>query len=141
MCAGAQSAGDELEVRIGGRDFAQHLFVAGDGQLGEVLADAFDLDAEHGGEIFFVAQQQIDLADQFAVHFLRLGFAADGLPERVAEVEVVGDGSAVAAGGVHGFGGNLGGGSGERGEDAAGVEPLRAVLGRRRSSASQNRRA
>jgi hypothetical protein len=49
--------------------------------VGEVLADAFDLDAEHGGEVLFVAQQQIDLADQFAVDFLRLGLAADGLPE------------------------------------------------------------
>ena len=86
-------------------------------------------DAEHGGEIFFVAEQHVDLADQLAVHFLRLGFAADGLPERVAVVQVVGDGRAVAAGGVHGFRGDFGGGGGERGEDAAGVEPARAVLG------------
>ena len=35
---GAQRAGDELQVRIGRRDFAQHLFVAGDGQFAEVLA-------------------------------------------------------------------------------------------------------
>ena len=34
----------------------------------------------------------------------------------------------VFARGVHGFDGHFGGGSGKRGEDAAGVEPARAVL-------------
>src|ERR1039458_497961 len=124
----AQGAGDELEIRIGRSHFAQHLFVTGDGQLGEVLADAFDFDAEHGGKIFFVAQQQIDLANQLAVHFLGTSFAADGFPEGIAEVEVVGDGSAVRTGRVHGFNGDLGGGGGECGEDAAGVQPFRAIL-------------
>src|ERR1039458_5689232 len=52
---GAQRAGDELQVGVCGGDLAEHLVVTGDGQLGEVLADAFDFDAEHGGEIFFVA--------------------------------------------------------------------------------------
>ena len=107
---GAQGAGDELQVRICGGYFAEHLFVGGDGQLGEVFADAFDLDAEHGGEVFFVAEQQVDFADEGAVDFLRLGFAADGFPERVAVVEVVGDEGALAAGCIHGFGGNVGGG-------------------------------
>src|SRR5271157_3624405 len=126
---GAQGAGDELEVRISGSNFAQHLFVAGDGQLGKVLADAFDVDAEHGGEVLFVAEEQIDLADQFAVDFLGFGLASDGLPEGFAVIEVVGDRGCVAAGGVHSFGGHFGGGGGERGEDAAGVKALRAVLG------------
>ena len=40
---GAEGAGDELEIWIGGGHFAQHLFVACDGQFGEVFADAFDL--------------------------------------------------------------------------------------------------
>ena len=57
------------------------------------------------------------------------GLAADGFPERVAEVQVVGDGRAVFARGVHGFHGNFGGGCGECGEDSAGMEPARAVAG------------
>ena len=69
------------------------------------------------------------MLDEVAVDFLRLGFAADGLPERVAEVEVVGDGGGVSAGGVHGFVGDFGGGRGERGEDASGMKPPGAVLG------------
>ena len=108
--------------------FAEHLFVTGDGQFIEVFTDAFDFDAEHSGKIFFVAQQQIDLANQLAVHFLGTSFAADGFPEGIAEVEVVGDGSAVRTGRVHGFNGDLGGGGGECGEDAAGVQPFRAIL-------------
>ena len=75
--SGAQGAGDELQVGIGCGYFAQHLFVAGDGQFAKVFAHAFDIHAKHGGKIFFVAQQEIDLAHQFAVDFLRLGFAAD----------------------------------------------------------------
>ena len=125
---GAEGAGDELEVGVGSGDFAEHGFVTGNGQLGEVFADAFDGYAEHGGEVFFVAEEQIDLADQFAVDLLGLGFAADAFPKGITEVEVVGDGGRVAARGIHGFGGDLGGGGGERGEDAAGVEPLRGVL-------------
>jgi hypothetical protein len=39
---GEQSVGDELQVRISGRYFAQHLLVAGDEEFGEVLTDAFD---------------------------------------------------------------------------------------------------
>jgi len=35
----------------------------------------------------------------------------------------------VAAGGIHGLGGNVRSGGGECGEDAAGVEPLRTVFG------------
>src|SRR5579863_5756747 len=83
---GAQCAGDELQIRISRGHFAQHLFVAGNRQLTEVVADALDLYAQHGGEIFFVAEQQIDLAHQFAVHFLGLGFSADGSPQRIAIV-------------------------------------------------------
>src|ERR1039458_8794533 len=49
--------------------------------------------------------------------------------DRIAEVEVVGDGRAVSAGCVHGFHSNLGRGCGERGKDAACMEPARAVGG------------
>ena len=78
---GTQGAGDALEVWVDRCHFAQHLFVAGDGQFGEVVGDAFNVDAEHGGEVFFIAKQKIDLADQLAIHFLCLGFAADGFPK------------------------------------------------------------
>ena len=120
---GAQRAGDEFEIRKGGRDFAEHFFVASDGEFGEILADAFDGDAEHDGEIFFVAEQDVNFADEVAVDFLRFGFAADRFPERVAEVEIVGDRRRVFAGGVHGFDSNFGGGRGKRGKDTTGVKP------------------
>jgi hypothetical protein len=126
---GAQGAGDEFEIGIGIGKLVKHVFISGDGELGEVVTDAGDGDAEHGGKIFFIAEEQVDFADQFAIDFLGLGLATDGFPEGVAEVEVVGDGRAVLAGGVHGFNGDLGGGGGERGEDAAGMEELRSVLG------------
>ena len=126
---GAEGGGDGLEVGVGGDDVAEHLFVALDGELGEVVGDSLELDAEHGGEVFFVAEEDVDLLDEFAIDFLGLGFAADGLPERIAEVEVEGDEGAVFAGGVHGFVGDGGGGLGEGGEDASGMEPAGAVLG------------
>jgi len=126
---GAQGAGDELEVGIEGGYLAKHLFVGGDGQLVEVGGDAFELDAQHGGEVFFVAEQDVDLADEVAVDLLGFGLAADGFPERVAVVEVVRDDGAGGAGRVHGFGGDLGGGGGEGGEDSAGMQALRTVLG------------
>src|ERR1039458_326039 len=125
---GTQGAGDELEVRVTGSHFAEHGFISVYRQFGEVVGDAFDMDAEHGREVFLVAEKKIDLADQFAVHFLGLGVAADGFPERIAEVEVKRDRGTVASGGVHCFSGNRGGGGGQSGEDAAGVEPAGAIL-------------
>src|SRR5258708_25149815 len=50
---GAQGAGDELEIRVGGGYFAEHLLVGGDGEFGEVFADALDMHAKHGGEVLF----------------------------------------------------------------------------------------
>ena len=126
---GAKGAGDQFEVRIGGGYFSKHFFVGFDGKFGEVFGDAFEFDPEHRGKILFVAEKEIDFTDQGAIDFLSLGFAADGAPEGVAVVEVVGDGSAVSAGGVHGFGGDVGCGGGECGEDSAGVQPVGAFRG------------
>jgi hypothetical protein len=52
--------------------------------------------------------------------------ATDGLPKRRAVVEIVADDGAVFVGGLHGLDGQFGGGGGERGEDAARVEPAHA---------------
>ncbi len=68
------------------------------------------------------------MGGELAVDFGGLGLAADGLPEGVAVVEVVGDDGAVLAGGDHGFLADVGGGFGERAEDAAGVEPAGAFF-------------
>ena len=125
---GAQGAGDEFQIWIRSGDFAEHLFVSSDGEFGKIIGDSLEFDAEHGGEIFFVAEEEVDFANESAVDFLRFCFAADRAPERVAVVEIVGDEGAVSAGGVHGFGRHVSGGSGQRGEDAAGVQALRAVL-------------
>ena len=52
--------------------------------------------------------------------------AADGGPELGAVVQVEGGDGAGLAGGLHAFDDEFGGGGGERGEDAAGVEPADA---------------
>ena len=88
----------------------------------------FDLEAERGGEVLLVADHDIDVFRDLAVHFLRLGEAADGFPERRTVVEVVGNDGAVFVGGFHGLHGERGGGFRKRGEDAAGVEPAHAEL-------------
>ena len=93
--------------------------------LGEI-GEAFDFKAQRGGEVLFVAQHHVDQRGEFAVDFKGACLAADGLPKRVAIVQIVGDDDAVAMRGFDGFFGNQRGGVGERGEDAAGVEPARA---------------
>ena len=45
---------------------------------GDVLVDAFDLEAEAGGEVLLVADHDIDVFGDLAVHLLGLGLAADG---------------------------------------------------------------
>ena len=105
----AESAGNEFEIWVSGGHVAKHLLVSSDGKFGEIFGDAFELNTEHGGEVFFVSEEKVDFADKGAVDFLRFGFSADGAPKGVAKVEVVGNGSAVSAGGVHGFGRYVGG--------------------------------
>ncbi len=93
---------------------------------GDVVVHALDLEAERGGEVLLVADHDIDVLGDLAVHFLRLVEAADGLPERGTVVEIVGDDGAVFVGGLDGLDREGGGGFGERGVDAAGVEPAHA---------------
>ncbi|OPZ68589.1 MAG: hypothetical protein BWY83_02261 [bacterium ADurb.Bin478] len=88
----------------------------------EVLG-ALHGEAERGGEVFLVADHDIHILRDLAVDLLGLLQAADGLPERGAVVEVVGDDGAVFVGGLDGLDGEGGGRLGKRGEDAAGVEP------------------
>ena len=124
----AQGGGGDLEVGVllhGGLD---HGFEGVGLDVGDVGVHALDLEAERGGEVLFIADHDIDVVGDFPVHFLGLGEAADGFPERRAVVEVVGDGDAVAFGGFAGFDGEFGGAFGEAGEDAAGVAPADTEL-------------
>ena len=52
---------------------SKHLAVALTGNSSKSLSHTFDLDAEHGGKILFIAEEDIHLAHQFTVHFLRSG--------------------------------------------------------------------
>jgi hypothetical protein len=121
----AQRGGGDLEVGEllhGGLDHG----LEGVGLDVLEILGALDGEAERGGEVLLVADHDIDILRDLAVDLLGLLEAADGLPERGAVVEVVGDDGAVLVGGLDGLDGESGGGLGERGEDAAGVEPAHA---------------
>ena len=90
------------------------------------MVRALDLEAEGGGEVFFVADHHVDVLRDLAVYFLGLLEAADGLPEGRAVVQIVGDDGAVLLGDLDRFDGGLCGGFGKGCEDAARVEPADA---------------
>ncbi len=93
-----------------------------------MLVHAGDFVPESGGKIFFVAEHDIDVRSDAAVYLLRLLFAAEGLPEGSAVIQIVGNDYTVALGGLHGFDGDVGRGGGKRAENPAGVKPARALL-------------
>ena len=87
---------------------------------------ALDGEPEGGGEVFLVADHDVDILGDLTVDLLGFFQAADGFPERGAVVEIVGHDGAVFVGGFDGFNGDFGGGGGKRGVDAAGVKPAHA---------------
>ena len=127
----AQRGGDDFEVRVSLHRLADHFLEGRHIDPGEVFVRAFDLQAEAGGEVFLVADHDIHVPGNLPVDLLRALLAADAFPERRAIVEVVGDNGAVLPGGLHGFNDELGRGVAQRGEDAAGMQPARAELGRK----------
>ena len=112
-------AGDDLEVGELFRDALGH-----GGEAPERVPDgAVGGGAERGGDVAFVAEEDIDEGHQAAVDVDAALAAAAALPERGAVVAVEADDGAVALGGFHGLADDGGGGFAERGHDAAGVEP------------------
>ena len=82
---------------------------------------------EGGSEIFFIAEHDVNEGSEFPVHFQGAFFSADGLPKRIAIVEIVGNDNTVFARGLHGFVGDKGGGLRKGGENAARMNPARAL--------------
>src|SRR6185312_11423126 len=85
-------------------------------------------EAQAGGEIFLIADHDIDILRDVAVDLLRPFLAALALPQAGAVVEVIGNHGAVLARCFHRLDHRFGGVRGERREDAAGVEPAHAFL-------------
>ena len=74
-------------------------------------------------QVFLVADQHIHVLDYALHHRQRLFIAAPDVPEFLAEVQVEGRHRPGSLGGFHGFNDQFARGLGERGEDAAAVEP------------------
>ena len=72
-------------------------------QLGQVLVDALDLEAQAGGEVFLVAEHHVDTRGQTAVDLAGTFHPAEPLPETGPVVEVVGDDGAVPRSGLDGL--------------------------------------
>ncbi len=121
-CGGGFEVGEFLDGLF------DHSFEVIDFDSLEVFIDAFDFEAEAGGEVFFIADHDIDVLGDFTIYFLGFGEATDAFPEGGAVIEIVGDYGAVFFGGFAGFDGEFSGGGGEGGEDASGVEPLGAAV-------------
>ena len=90
------------------------------------MIDTLHFEAERGGEVLLVADHHVDIFGDLAVDLAGFGLATDRFPERRAVVEIVTHDRPVLLRGLHGFDGQVGRRFGERGEDAAGVEPTRA---------------
>ena len=125
----AQRRGHRDEVRIRVADPGHHLSEATRVELGQVLVDALDREAEGGAEVLLVAEHHVDERGQRAIHLAGAFLPADGLPQGRPVVEVVGDDGAVPAGGRHRLRGDVRRRLAERREDAAAVEPAGAFAG------------
>ena len=119
----AERGRDALEVRIGLSCRVDHLLVAFDVELFEILVISFDLEAEAGSEIFLIADHDVDIFCHFLIDFLSLLQTADRAPHGRTIVQVVGDDCAVLLCSLAGSNDGLAGLLGESSVDAAGVQP------------------
>ena len=87
----AQRGCDDGEVRELGRRALDHRAERGAVEFGQVLVDALDLETEAGGEILLVAEHDVDVRGQTAVHLAGALDAADVLPQARPVVQVVRD--------------------------------------------------
>ena len=126
---GAQGRRHDTDVGIRGGHLRHHGAEALGVERREVAVEAGDLEAQRRAEILFVAEHHVDERRDGPVDLAGALLAADRPPERGPVVQVVGDDGAVAPGRRHGLGRDIGGVLAERGEDAAAVEPARALGG------------
>ncbi len=124
----AEGGGDRLEVGEGGDRLLDHALEVAHVEGGEVLVEPLDLEAQGGREVLLVAEHDVDEGGELAVDLAGPFSPPDGLPQRRAVVEVVGDEGPVPACRGHGLPGDRGGRLREGGEDAAGVEPPGALV-------------
>src|SRR5215831_13202591 len=73
---GAQGGGSDLEIRIRLYRFFDHFLEGGDIDFGDMFVDAFDFKTEASGEVFFVADHDIDAGSNFLVDLLSPFLAA-----------------------------------------------------------------
>ena len=114
-------------MRVGVHHLFQQALVGPQVEADEVLVHAFDLESERRGEVLLVPEQHVDVLDETTVHLGRALPAADRLPQRGPEVEVVRDHCPVPVGRLHRLERNLRRRLRERGEDPAAVEPADAL--------------
>ncbi len=124
----AEGRGSDFEVRIFLHGCLDHALEGLGLNRAEVVIHSLHLEAEGCGEVLFVADHDIDILGDLAIHFAGLGLAADGFPERGSVIEVVTHNRAVLFGGGDRFDGDLRGGFGQSSKDATGVEPAGAEL-------------
>src|SRR5260370_27630263 len=92
------------------------------------LVSSLDLEAERGGEVFFVAEHYVNKRSERAIYFLRFRFSSDRVPERATVVQVIGDDRACALRVLHRLSRHLRSCLRKRAEDAASVTPASAFF-------------
>src|SRR5262249_20685688 len=115
-----------LEVRIGRRGALDHRLEPLDGQHAQAAVGALYVQAEADGEVLLIAEYDVHVPGQALVDLLRAARSTDGPPQAGPVVQVIGDNRPVPPGGGHRGRDHLGGGLGQPGVDAPGVEPAHA---------------
>ena len=118
---------DHLEVGEFAHDLADHRLELLEVELRVLVRHAADRKAERRGKILFVADQDVDQRHEAAIDGDRALVAAVRAPQRFAVVEIERHDGAAPPRRVHRFARDLRRRLGQRAEDAAGVQPARAV--------------
>src|SRR5437899_203808 len=108
--------------------FFHHALEIGGIQLRVAFVRSLDLEAERGGEVFFIAEHHVDKRGERAIYFLRFRLSSDGFPERAAIIQIVRNDGSCAFGGLRRFSRHLRSCFRERAKNSPGMKPARAFL-------------
>ena len=122
----AEGGSDGFDVGKFAGDFFHHAEEGGGIQFG-VGFDVLAFESESFLEVFFVADEDVNVFDDAIERFLGFVESTADLPELSAVVEVEGGDGASGFGGLHGFDDEFRGGGGKSSEDSAAMEPADAA--------------
>ena len=123
-----QCCGRYLEIRKLSCGLLNHFLEAVDFDGRNIFIHALHFETKACREIFLISNHDIDILGNVAVDLLRLGMSTNGLPERRAVIQIIGDHRTMLLGNFYGLFNNTCTGFGQGSKNTSRMEPSDSLV-------------